>query len=485
MKLRDKTLFRQQCYVNGQWIDAADGATLSVENPATGQAIGSVPKLTRQQVADTIAKARAAWDGWRALTANQRCALIRKWGELIDANVDDLAMILTTEQGKPLAESKGEIALGNSYVPWYAEEGRRIYGDVIPPQRAGVRPYTIRQPIGVVAAITPWNFPMSMITRKAAPALAAGCTVILKPASLTPYSALALAELAARAGIPAGVFNVITGSSGVIGGELTSNPDVRKLTFTGSTEVGQTLMAESARTVKKVSLELGGNAPFIVFPDADMDITLRCAMGSKFRNAGQTCICADRFLVHEKVHDAFVQGLAEQVKKIKLGNGVEPGVEQGPLIDADALEHMKTLLDDAKAKGAKVICGGKQPALGGLFFEPTVLTGVTPEMRAWHEEVFGPIAAIMPFSEEKKAIELANDTRYGLAAYFFTRDAGTIVRVSEALEFGIVGVNEAALAAAEVPFGGVKYSGMGREGGREGMDDFLETKYVLLSGLGL
>lgn len=481
MQIKDSTLFKQLCYVNGNWIDAANKAVITVDNPANGETIGTVPSLGKNEVGLAIDCAHAALDDWRSLPPAQRGKYLMKWHELIAANVDDLAMILTTEQGKPLAEARAEIEQGNSYMPWYAAEASRAYGDVIPPPRPGVRTITIRQGIGVAAAITPWNFPFSMIPRKAAPALAAGCTIIIKPASATPYSALALAELAARAGLPPGTVNVVTGNSGVVGGEITANPKVRKLTFTGSTAVGKTLVAQCAATMKKVSMELGGNAPFIVFPDADLDLAVTGAVKAKFRNTGQTCVCADRFLVHTDIHDEFVRRFAERAKTLKLGDGTHAGVDQGPLIDKAALQNMERLVQDAVDKGANVVTGGKKAAIGKLFFEPTVLTNVTENMAAWHEEVFGPIAAIMPFTSEAEVIVKANDTAYGLASYFFSRDASRIVRVSEALAFGMVGVNETALTAAEIPFGGVKESGLGREGGHEGLDDYLETKYIALA----
>ena len=483
MRLNDPTLLRQQCYSNGKWISASDKAVITVTNPATGETIGTAPSLGRAEIAEAVASAGAALDAWRSLTALERGKYLHAWSELIEEHLDDLAMILTSEQGKPLAEAKGEIAQGNTYLPWYAEEARRAYGDTIPAPRRGVRPLTIRQGIGVAAAITPWNFPFSMIPRKAAPALAAGCPVIIKPASQTPFSALALVELAHRAGFPPGVVNAITGSAGIIGEELATNPVVRKLSFTGSTEVGKLLMAQCAATMKKLSMELGGNAPFIVFRDADLDNAVNCAVKSKFRNAGQTCICADRFLVHADIYDEFARRFAEKAAAIKLGNGVDPGVEQGPLVNRAALENMIRLMADATAKGAKILTGGNPAALGGLFFEPTVLTGVKPDMLAWREEVFGPIAAVMSFKEENEAVKLANDTSFGLASYLFTKDAGTIVRVGEALEFGMVAVNDFVLAAAEVPFGGIKDSGLGREGGHEGISDYLETKLIMLGGL--
>lgn len=484
LTLNDPSLFREQCYVNGQWIDADDKSVIKVDNPSKGEIIGSVPKFGAAETRRAIDAAEASWAGWRALTPKERGAYLIKWNDLIQENKQDLARILSYEQGKPVAESLGEIALGSSYIPWYAEECRRTYGDVIPAPRKGIRPITHHQPVGVVFAITPWNFPMSMITRKTAPALAAGCPVLVKPASATPYSALALAELAHRAGFPAGVFNVLTGSASVMAGEMASNVKVRKVTFTGSTEVGKKLTAQAAQTMKRVSMELGGNAPFVVFDDADLSLTLNCAYGSKIRNAGQTCISTNRILVHEGIAQDFVTGLVERFKTLRVGDGFEDNVEVGPLINQSAVEHCEALLADAVSKGAKILLGGKRHALGGNFFEPTVLTGMTREMRIFHEEIFGPIAPIMTFASEAEAIELANDTPFGLASYVFTQNLGRAWRIPEALEYGLCGVNDAALALAEAPFGGVKESGTGREGGREGLLDFMETRYVLMGGIG-
>ena len=483
LTLNDPSLFREQCYVNGQWIDADDKSVIKVDNPSKGEIIGSVPKFGAAETRRAIDAAEAAWAGWRALTPKERGACLIKWHDLIQENKQDLARILSYEQGKPVAESLGEIALGSSYIPWYAEECRRTYGDVIPAPRKGIRPITHHQPVGVVFAITPWNFPMSMIARQTAPALAAGCPVLVKPASATPYSALAMAELAHRAGFPAGVFNVLTGSASVMAAEMASNVKVRKVTFTGSTEVGKKLTAQTAQTMKRVSMELGGNAPFVVFDDADLALTLNCAYGSKVRNAGQTCISTNRILVQEGIAQSFVTGLVERFKTLKVGDGFEDNVEVGPLINQSAVEHCEALLADAVSKGAKILLGGKRHALGGNFFEPTVLTGMTREMRIFHEEIFGPIAPVMTFASEAEAVELANDTPFGLASYVFTQNLSRAWRIPEALEYGLCGVNDAALALAEAPFGGVKESGTGREGGREGLLDFMETRYVLMGGI--
>lgn len=483
MQLKDPSLFIQKCLVNGAWIDADDGATLTVCNPADNSVLGTVPKLGRKETARAIRGAEEAWPAWKALTPLHRSGILRRWHALVAENMDDIAVLMTMEQGKPLAESRGEIMAGMSYITWYAEECRRTYGEVIPSPWPGKQPLTIRQPIGVTAAITPWNFPMSMIARKAAPALAAGCPMIIKPASMTPFSALAMAELALRAGAPSKIVSVITGDATAIGEELCQNPVVRKLSFTGSTAVGKKLLAACGETVKKVSMELGGNAPFIVCADADLDAAVNGALGCKFRNAGQTCICANRFIVHESVHDAFVAMLTEKVRGIVVGNGMNQGVTQGPLIDKSAHDSMQSFVDDAVAKGAKVAIGGTNHALGGLYYEPTVLTGVTPRMRVFREEIFGPIAPVMTFKDEEEALALANDTEYGLASYVYTRDIGSSYRLARGLDYGMVGVNEAALASGEVPFGGVKQSGLGKEGGRQGIDDYLETKYILLGNL--
>lgn len=483
MQLKDSSLLCSSCLIGGAWSRSDSGETFAVLNKTTGAEICRVPNCGKAETERAIAAADKAFKGWAAMTAKARGAILHKWHDLIHANIDDLALILTLEQGKPLAESKGEIILGTTYIDWFAEEGRRAYGEIIPSPWAGKQPLAIRQPIGVSAAITPWNFPSSMITRKAAPALAAGCPVIVKPASSTPLSALALGVLAERAGFPAGVFSVVTGDAREIGNALCQSSTVRALSFTGSTPVGKTLMAQCASTMKKLSLELGGNAPFIVFKQADLEHAALSAIGCKFRNAGQTCICANRFLVEDAVHDAFVERLKAEASKIVIGDGTKPGVSQGPLIDAKAFAFMRTLLDDAVAKGATIVCGGKPSALGGNFFEPTIVTGVTRDMRLFQEEIFGPIAPVVRFSTEDEAVELANDTPYGLASYVFTRDLGQMWRVSNALEYGLVGANEVALASGEVPFGGMKDSGIGREGGRQGLDEYMETKYILLGGL--
>ena len=481
--LRDPALFRQQCHVNGRWVDARDGATLDVNNPATGEVIGTVPAFGAGETRAAIEAADAAWAAWRSRPAKDRANLMRRWFELMMAHQDDLAVLMTSEQGKPLVESRGEIAYAASFVEWFAEEGKRVYGDVIDHPLPGRRIVVLKQPIGVVASITPWNFPAAMITRKCAPALAAGCPVVIRPASQTPFSALALADLAERAGIPPGVVNVVTGPSGPMGAELTANPTVRKLSFTGSTEVGKLLMSQCASTVKKVSLELGGNAPFIVFDDADLDAAVAGAMASKYRNAGQTCVCANRILVQDGVHDAFAAKMAEAVGALKVGNGLEDGTEQGPLIDMRAVEKVEEHIADATSKGAEVVAGGERHALGGSFFQPTLLTGVTSAMTVAREETFGPVAPLFRFSTEDEAVRMANDTEFGLAAYFYSRDIGRIWRVSEGLEYGIVGVNEGIISNEVAPFGGVKESGIGREGSKYGMDDFLEIKYLCLGGI--
>ncbi len=437
--LKDPALLRQQCYVDGKWLDADDGATHGVSNPATGRAIGTVPRFMGGETRRAIEAADRAWPAWRDKTAKERAAILRKWYELLLAHVDDLALILTSEQGKPLAESKGEIQIGAAYVEWFAEEAKRIYGDVIPTIGNDRRLVVVKQPVGVCAAITPWNFPCSMITRKVAPALAAGCTVVIKPAEATPFSALALAELAHRAGFPPGVLNVITGKASAIGGEMCANPTVRKLSFTGSTEIGRLLMQQVAPTVKKISLELGGNAPFIVFDDADLDAAAEGAIISKYRNAGQTCVCANRLFVHEKVYDAFAAKLAERVKALKVGPGTDAGVTQGPLINAAAVTKVEEHIADATSHGARVVTGGKRHALGGTFYEPTVLADVTADMLIFREETFGPVAPLIKFSTDAEVIELANRTEFGLASYFYSRDIGRIWRVAEALEYGMVG----------------------------------------------
>ena len=483
LKVSNGSLFRERCYVDGVWVDAQGGGTIEVTNPANGSVIGTVPAMGVDDTRRAIAAADAAWPAWRALTGKERANILRKWYDLMMRNQEDLAVMMTTEQGKPLAESRGEIAYAASFIEWFAEEGKRVYGDVISHPLHGKRIVVLKQPIGVVAAITPWNFPAAMITRKCGPALAAGCTVVCKPASQTPYTALALAELAEQAGIPRGVFNVITGPSAEIGKELTTNPAVRKLGFTGSTEVGKLLMAQCAGTVKKVSLELGGNAPFIVFDDADLDAAVVGAMASKYRNTGQTCVCANRVLVQDAVYDAFADKVAQAANALKVGNGLEEGVQQGPLIDMRAVEKVEQHIADATRKGAKVVAGGSRHALGGTFFQPTVLANVTPDMVVANEETFGPVAPLFRFKDEEEAVRLANDTEFGLAAYFYSRDIGRIWRVAEALEYGIVGINEGIISNEVAPFGGVKESGIGREGSKYGMDEFLEIKYLCLGGI--
>jgi succinate-semialdehyde dehydrogenase/glutarate-semialdehyde dehydrogenase len=485
LKLKDETLLRADAYIDGAWTGAASGARFAVTDKATGETIAEVADLDAADTRRAIAAANAAWPAWRAKTAKERANLMRKWFELIMANQEDLAHLMTAEQGKPLAETRGEIAYGASFIEWFGEEGKRIYGDVIPSFAAGKRILVLKEPVGVVAAITPWNFPNAMIARKCAPALAAGCTFLIKPAAETPLSATAMAELAHRAGIPAGVFNVVTSTRAAeIGREMTQSPLVRKFSFTGSTKIGKLLMAQCASTVKKVSLELGGNAPFIVFDDADLDAAVDGAMVSKFRNMGQTCVCANRILVQDKVYDAFAAKLAERVAKMKVGNGMDDGVTQGPLISRAAVEKVERLLGDATAKGAKIAAGGKRHALGGTFFEPTILTDVTDKMEISREEIFGPVATLFRFHDEAEAIRMANDTEFGLAAYFYTRDIGRVMRVAEALEYGIVGINEGIISTEVAPFGGMKESGIGREGSKYGIEDYLEIKYLLLGGLG-
>ncbi len=484
LKLKDETLLRADAYVDGAWTGAASGARFAVTNKATGETLAQVADLDAADVRKAIDAANAAWPAWRARTAKERAGLMRKWFELIMANQEDLARLMTAEQGKPLAETRGEVAYGASFIEWFAEEGKRIYGDVIPTFAQGKRILVFKEPIGVVAAVTPWNFPNAMITRKAAPALAAGCTFLIKPPSETPLSATAIAELAHRAGIPRGVFNVVTSKqASKVGKELTTNPLVRKFTFTGSTEIGKLLMAQCASTIKKVSLELGGNAPFIVFDDAHLDAAIDGAMLSKYRNMGQTCVCANRLLIQDGIYDAFAAKLAERVGQLKIGNGLDDGVAQGPLINEAAVDKVERLLGEATAKGAKVIQGGKRHALGGTFFEPTVVTGVTDKMEIASEEIFGPVATLFRFKDEAEAIRMANATEYGLAAYFYTRDVGRVMRVAEALEYGIVGINEGIISTEVAPFGGIKESGIGREGSKYGIEDFLEIKYVLLGGL--
>ena len=483
LTLEDPALLKQKCYVNGAWLDALGGATLPVDNPATGARLGTVPAFDAVATEKAVAAAFAAFPAWAAKTAKERAILLRRWHDLILLNATDLARLMTAEQGKPLAESKGEIAYAASFVEWFAEEAKRVYGDLIPGHQADKRIMVLRQPVGVVAAITPWNFPAAMITRKVAPALAAGCTVVCKPATQTPYSALALAELAHRAGIPAGVLNVLTGPAREIGGVLTGDARVRKLSFTGSTEIGKLLMAQCAKTMKKVSLELGGNAPFIVFEDADLDAAVAGAIASKYRNTGQTCVCANRLLVQQDVYEAFAAKLIAAVRKLRVGDGLAGETEQGPLIDAAALKKVEEHIADATAKGAKVALGGKRHALGGTFFEPTILTGVTPAMAVAREETFGPVAPLFSFKTEQEAVAMANDTEFGLAAYLYTRDLARSWRVSEALEYGIVGLNTGLISTEVAPFGGVKESGTGREGSRYGLLDYTEIKYVCVGGV--
>ncbi len=483
MQLKDPALFREQCYIDGAWAAAGSGQTINVTNPASGGVIGTIPRMGAAETRHAIEAADRALPAWRARIAKERAAILRKWFELMLANQDDLGLIMTSEQGKPLAEAKGEIAYAASFLEWFAEEAKRVYGDVIPSVWPDRRLVVIKQPVGVCAAITPWNFPAAMITRKVGPALAAGCTIVVKPATQTPFSALAMAELAERAGVPKGVFNVVTGSAKEIGGELTANPTVRKLTFTGSTEVGRVLMAQSAQTIKKVSLELGGNAPFLVFDDADLDAAAEGAMISKYRNAGQTCVCANRILVQDGVYDAFAEKLAAKVNALKVGPGTEAGVNIGPLIDENAVAKVQEHISDALGKGAKVMVGGKPHSLGGLFFEPTVLTGVTPAMKVTKEETFGPVAPLVRFRTEAEGIALANDTEFGLAGYFFARDMGRIWRAAEGIESGMVGINTGLLSNEVAPFGGVKQSGIGREGSKYGIEEWLELKYVLLGGI--
>ena len=483
LQLADPSLLRSSCYIDGKWVDAADGKTIDVTDPATGAVVGSVPSLGSDDVRGAIDAANAAWPAWRAKTGKERANIMRRWFDLMMANQEDLARIMTIEQGKPLAESRGEIAYAASFIEWFAEEAKRVYGDVIDHPLPGKRIVVIKQGIGVVAAITPWNFPAAMITRKCAPALAAGCPVVIKPASQTPLSALALAELADRAGIPAGIVNVVTGAASVVGKELTESSIVRKLSFTGSTEIGKMLMQQCAATVKKVSMELGGNAPFIVFDDADIDAAIAGAMLSKYRNAGQTCVCANRIYVQAGVYDAFAAKLAETATAIKLGHGTEDGVQQGPLIDMRAVEKVEEHIADAVAGGARVIAGGKRHALGRSFFEPTVITGVTQDMKVAREETFGPLAPLFRFESEAEVVQMANDTEFGLAAYFYSRDIGRVWRVAEALEYGIVGINEGIISNEVAPFGGVKESGVGREGSKYGIEDFLEIKYLCMGGV--
>ena len=481
--LKNEFLLRQRCYVRGAWIDAADGRTITVKNPASGAVIGTVPRMGTEGARAAIQAAQDAMPAWRARTAKERAVILRRWFDLMMANQEDLATLMTAEQGKPMAESRGEIAYSASFIEWFAEEAKRVYGDTIPGHAADKRILVLKEPIGVVAAITPWNFPSAMITRKAGPALAAGCTVVLKPASATPFSALALAELGERAGLPPGVFNVVTGDSAAIGKELTTNPIVRKVTFTVSTEIGKQLMAQCAGTMKKVSLELGGNAPFIVFDDADLDAAVQGVIASKYRNSGQTCVCTNRVLVQAGVYEAFARKLGEAVGKLKVGDGLQAETQQGPLIDEGAVRKVEEHIADAVAKGAKVVTGGARHALGGSFFQPTVLTGATREMMVSREETFGPLAPLYRFETEDEAVQLANDTEFGLASYFYTRDLARAWRVSERLEYGMVGLNTGLISTEVAPFGGVKESGIGREGSKYGIEDYLVVKYVCIGGI--
>ena len=482
--LNDNRLLRQRCYVNGEWTAADDGGTVPVTNPANGSVIGNVPNCGATETRRALEAAQAALPGWRGLAAKERAVRMRAWYELIMANQQDLALIMTTEQGKPLAEARGEIAYAASFIEWFSEESRRVYGDVIPQHQADKRIVVIKQPIGVCVAITPWNFPAAMITRKAGAALAAGCTMVIKPALETPYSALALCELAQRAGIPPGVLSVVTGDAEAIGGEMTSSPIVRKLSFTGSTAVGKLLMQQCASTVKKVSLELGGNAPFIVFDDADLDAAVEGAMASKYRNSGQTCVCANRFLVQDGVYDEFARRLSAAVEgQLKVGNGLEDGVAQGPLINEAAVAKVESHIADAIEKGARVATGGARHSLGGTFFQPTVLTDASPAMAVASEETFGPLAPLFRFHTEEEAVQLANDTEFGLASYFYSRDLARVWRVSEALEYGMVGINAGIISTDIAPFGGVKSSGIGREGSKYGIEDYLEIKYLCIGGI--
>ncbi|HEY4467221.1 MAG TPA: NADP-dependent succinate-semialdehyde dehydrogenase [Klebsiella sp.] len=480
MQLNDPTLFRQQAMINGRWRDASSGETIAVTNPANGQQLGSVPKMGAEETREAIDAAARALPAWGALIAKERANILRRWFDLMMENQDDLARLMTLEQGKPLAEAKGEISYAASFIEWFAEEGKRIYGDTIPGHQADKRLLVIKQPIGVTAAITPWNFPSAMITRKAGPALAAGCTMVLKPASQTPFSALALAELANRAGIPEGVFNVVTGSASEVGNELTDNPLVRKLSFTGSTEIGRLLMEQCAKDIKKVSLELGGNAPFIVFDDADLDKAVEGALASKFRNAGQTCVCANRLYIQDSVYDRFAEKLQQAVSKLKIGDGLQPNVTIGPLIDDKAIAKVQEHIADALDKGARVVTGGKAHELGGNFFQPTILVDVPSDAKVAKEETFGPLAPLFRFKDEADVIAQANDTEFGLAAYFYARDLSRVFRVGEALEYGIIGINTGLISTEVAPFGGVKSSGLGREGSKYGIEDYLEIKYMCI-----
>lgn len=485
MDIKDRTLLKEKAYINGVWADGDLGQTFEVTNPATGDVIANVSDCRAEHATAAVAAASGALPAWRSKTAKERSAVLRRWYDLIMENQDDLATLMTAEQGKPFKESKGEVAYGGSFIEWFAEEAKRVYGDVIPSHQPGKQIVVIKQPIGVVGAITPWNFPNAMITRKAAPALAAGCTFVIKPAALTPLSALALAELGERAGLPPGVFNVVpSAKASSIGNVLTGHPDVRKFTFTGSTGIGKRLMAQCSETVKKVSLELGGNAPFIVFDDADLDAAVTGAIASKYRNTGQTCVCANRFLVQDSVYDVFAEKFAAAVSELKVGNGLEGDVDQGPLIDSAAIEKVESLVSNAVASGANIKLGGQRHDLGGTYYEPTILTEVTANMELAQEEIFGPVAPLFRFSTEEEAVALANNTPYGLAAYFYGRDIGRVWRVAESLEYGMIGINDGIISTEVAPFGGVKESGIGREGSRYGLEEYIEIKYLLMSGLG-
>ena len=481
--LSDPSLLREQCYIDGEWVDADSKQTIEVTDPSSGGVIGTIPKMGATETRRAIEAAHTAFQSWKRTTAKERAAILRRWFDLMMANQEDLAILMTREQGKPIAESRGEVAYGASFIEWFAEEGKRVYGDTIPTPAAGRRILVLKQPVGVCGAITPWNFPNAMITRKCGPGLAAGCTMVVKPATFTPYSALALAELGERAGLPKGVFNVVTGGAREIGGELTSNDLVRKITFTGSTEVGRLLMKQSADTVKKISMELGGHAPMIVFDDADIDAAVQGAMASKYRNSGQTCVCTNRIYVQEKIYDEFAEKFAAAVRELKVGPGMDEGVQQGPLIEPAAVDKAEAHVEDAKAKGAKIIAGGKRHALGGQFFEPTVLADCTKDMVITREETFGPVAPLYKFKDEAEVVAMANDTEFGLASYFYARDVGRVFRVAEDLEAGIVSVNEGIFSTEVAPFGGYKHSGVGREGSKYGIDDYLEIKYVNLGGI--
>ena len=483
MELNNKSLFKEKCFVNGLWTDSLSGKTIEVNNPATMEIVGKVPNFTAEETKSAIDHADKEFQSWKNTTAKERSIILKKWSDLIIEHVDDLAKIMTIEQGKPLAEAKGEILMGASYIEFYAEEAKRVYGDIIPDPRPGKRIVIIKQPVGVVGAITPWNFPNSMITRKCAAALAVGCTTVVKPASQTPFSALAVAELAKAAGFPDGVFNIVTGSAKDIGMELTKNPKIKKISFTGSTEVGKILMEQSASTVKKLSMELGGHAPFIVFEDANIDEAVTGALQSKFRNSGQTCICTNRLFVHEKVYDSFLEKFTNEVKKIKVGNGLNDGIVSGPLIDKSSLDKVIDHVQDAVNTGAKIAVGGEVHSLGGNFYQPTVLSNVSTEAKITFEETFGPVAPLYKFSSDDEVIKMANDTPYGLASYFYSRDIGRIWKVAEALEYGIVSINNGLPTIPEIPFGGVKESGMGREGSRYGLDDYLIIKYISMGGI--